>query len=136
MDSGRSPSRRGAAASSGPVIPIEPVLSHYGVELGSQRWGQQQVLCPVHGERRPSLTVNVEEGVAFCFSCQFKGTALHLVMAMESCGREEAQKRLDEILRAAGHEPARRAGGRYQRPGEGRAQTGRTRYVPPGKRSA
>jgi DNA primase len=81
-----------------PLIPIIPVLEHYGVEMGSARWGQQQVLCCVHGERRPSLTVNVEKAVAFCFACQFKGGAIQLVMAMETCSRAEARRTRDEAI--------------------------------------
>lgn len=94
------------------------------------------MLCCVHGEKRPSLTVNVEKGVAYCFACDFKGNAIHLVMAMESCSKTEALERLEVILRAAGHESPRPARGRYQRPGEGREQNSGRRYVPPGKRSA
>ncbi|MGN6128497.1 MAG: CHC2 zinc finger domain-containing protein [Humibacter sp.] len=132
MDSGRSPGRRGAAPQPGL---LEAALEHYGVELrSSSRWGEQQVCCPAHSERRPSLTVNVEKGVAFCFACEFKGTALHLVMAMESCSRDEARKRLEVIGNAAGVAIPRPAG-RYRRPGDERATgTGRTRYVPPGRR--
>lgn len=134
MDPSRSPGRRGASPQPGL---LEAVLESYGVELrGSSRWGEQQVLCPAHGERRPSLTVNVEKGVAFCFACEFKGTALHLVMAMESCSRDEAQKRLEAIGKAVGIETRRARGGRYQRPdarGEARSSGG-TKYVPPGRR--
>lgn len=107
------------------------------MELHGSRWGEQQVLCPVHGERRPSLRVNLDKGLMFCHACSFKGNALNLVMAMESTDRAAASKTLDDILKAAGVELAPRARSRYQRPSEGRTQqiTGR-RYVPPGKRSA
>lgn len=119
-----------------PLIPIVPVLEHYGAEMSSARWGQQQVLCPVHGERRPSLTVNVEKAVAFCFACQFKGGAIQLVMAMETCSRAEALERLERILQAAGHEMKQSVRSRYQRPGESRTAAPGRRYVPPGRRSA
>lgn len=80
--------------------------------------------------------MNAEKGVAFCFACNFKGNAIHLVMAMESIDRTAALQRLDEILRAAGREPVRAARGRYQRPGTERAQASGRRFVPPGRRSA
>jgi DNA primase len=105
------------------------------VELrDSSRFGEQDALCPVHGERRPSLRVNLEKGLLFCQACGFKGTAMHLVMAMESCDKAEALKRLEPILRNAGVEMKQSVRSRYQRPGEGRAAaTGRV-YVPPGRR--
>ncbi|MFJ2650851.1 CHC2 zinc finger domain-containing protein [Streptomyces sp. NPDC087420] len=121
-----------------PLIPLVPILLHYGVDLDGNRWGNTAVLCPVHSERRPSMTVNVDKGVFFCFSCDAKGTALNLIMAMEGCSRGDALDRASKILAASGHEvPKRATRGRYQRPGESAdtAPAGR-RYVPPGRRSA
>lgn len=133
MDSGRSPGRRGAAPQPGL---LEAALEHYGVELrGSSRWGERDALCPVHGERRPSLRVNLEKGLLFCNACEFKGTALHLVMAMESCPKPEAQERLEAICKAAGLDISRSAQRRYARPREGRAAAPGRKYVPPGRRS-
>lgn len=97
---------------------------------------EESVLCPVHSEDRPSMTVNAEKGVFFCFACDFKGNAISLVMAMESVDRAEALERLEAILRAAGHEVKQSVRGRYQRPGEARAAATGRRYVPPGRRSA
>lgn len=128
-------SGRSRAAAQGPVVPLGPVLEHYGVALKGDRY-EEQVHCCVHGETRPSLTVNVEKGVAFCFACNFKGNAIHLVMAMESCDREAAEAKVEKILRSAGVETRRVNSGRYQRPdarGEARPSGGR-KYVPPGRR--
>lgn len=103
---------------------------------GGSRFGEQDALCCIHGESRPSLRVNTDKGVYHCQACGASGTAVHLVMAMESVDRAEALKRLEAILRAAGHEMKQSVQGRYQRPGESRpAATGR-RFVPPGRRSA
>ena len=98
---------------------------------GSSR--EESVLCPVHSEDRPSVTVNVEEGVFFCFSCQAKGTAINLIMAMENCTRAEALERAEKLAAAAGM-TSQRPSRRYQRPGEGRAQTSGKRYIRPGGR--
>lgn len=72
----------------------------------------------------------------YCHACGFKGTAVHLVMAMESCSRAEALERLGAVAKAAGVEMKQSVRGRYQRPSEGRTATPGRRYVPPGKRSA
>lgn len=132
MGASRSPSGRSHAEGDG--LRLKAALEHYGVELRGSRWGEQITLCPVHGERRPSLTVNTDKGVAFCFACGFKGTAVHLVMAMEHCDRAEALKRLEPILRAAGIEMKQSVRSRYQRPGQGRTAASGRRYVPPGRR--
>jgi len=98
-------------------------------------YGEVTSLCPIHGEHRPSLRVNLEKGLFFCNACQAKGTAIDLVMAMESCPREEARDRAEKLAVTAGVAIARPVG-RYQRPGEVRAQTSGRRYVPPGRRSS
>ncbi|MGW2169163.1 CHC2 zinc finger domain-containing protein [Streptomyces sp. NPDC001705] len=129
-----SPARRLPAENAG--LPLKPVLAHYGVDLNEGRWGNEQVCCPIHGERRASMSVSVEKGVFHCFACGAGGTAVTLVQMMESCDRADAQRRTEEILAAAGVEVSRRGGGRYQRPGSGReaVPASRTRYVPPGRR--
>ena len=113
------------------------MLAHYGVDLNEGRWGNEQVCCPVHGERRASMSVNTEKGLAHCFACGFGGDAIKLIQAMESCDRADAERRAEQILDAAGVEVRRsRSAGRYQRPSSGReaVPASRTRYVPPGRR--
>ncbi|WP_410088769.1 CHC2 zinc finger domain-containing protein [Streptomyces sp. t39] len=138
MGSYGSPARREVASRDGlQLIPLAPVLEHYGVELNAGRWGEEQVCCPVHGERRASMRVNAEKGVAFCHACDFKGTALHLIMAMEGCDRADALSRAEKILRASGIDLPTRPRGRYQRPGvsgEPGARPNSRKYVPPGRR--
>lgn len=128
---------RGNPRSDRPLIPIAPILAHYGVDLAEGRWGNELALCPVHGESRPSLSVSTEKGVAFCFACEFKGTALHLIMQIEGCDRDAALEKAEKILAAVGVEIKKRASsGRYQRPDAGRSSgsTSGRRYVPPGRR--
>ncbi|WP_437071917.1 CHC2 zinc finger domain-containing protein [Streptomyces sp. enrichment culture] len=132
-------SRRTPAQGSGiHLIPLAPILAHYGVDLNEGRWGNELVCCPIHGERRASMSVSVEKGVFHCFACGAGGTAVTLVQMMESCDRADAQRRAEEILRASGIDVRERSRGRYQRPGvsgEPGARAQRSRYVPPGRRS-
>ncbi len=51
-------------------------------------------LCPFHGERTPSFSVNAEEGLYYCFGCQVSGDAITFVRAMEGCDFVEAVERL------------------------------------------
>lgn len=114
---------------------LAAAFAHYGVDI-PKGYREVSVCCPVHGESRASMTVNLEEGVFFCFACQAKGNALSLVTAMESMDLPAAQEKLDAILRAAGIESNRTGRSRYQRPGEGRSAAPGRKYVPPGRRNA
>lgn len=40
-------------------------------------------LCPFHGEKTPSFSVNAEEGFYYCFGCQVKGDAITFVREKE-----------------------------------------------------
>jgi DNA primase len=40
-------------------------------------------LCPFHGEKTPSLSVNAEDALWYCFGCQAKGDAISFVRDME-----------------------------------------------------
>ncbi|MGA4942122.1 CHC2 zinc finger domain-containing protein [Streptomyces cinereoruber] len=84
------------------------------------------------------MRVNVEKGLFFCHSCGAKGSAIHLIQAMENCDRADALERATSILRDSGLDVPARSRGRYQRPGvsdEPGLQPAGRRYVPPGRRS-
>ena len=137
MGSARPPSRGSVAQGAGlPLIPIVPILAFYGVDLSEGRWGNAMTACPIHNERHPSMSVNVEKGVFYCFACDAKGGALSFIMAMDCVGRSEALEKAEKILKAAGQEIKKReSSGRYQRPGsEGAVSAPGRRYVPPGRR--
>ncbi|MDG2428397.1 MAG: DNA primase [Acidimicrobiales bacterium] len=48
-------------------------------KTGSQWMG----LCPFHGERSPSFSVNAEKGVYYCFGCQVSGDVIDFVREIE-----------------------------------------------------
>jgi DNA primase len=51
-------------------------------------------LCPFHGERTPSFTVNPEMGVYYCFGCGAKGDAITFVREIEHLDFVGAVERL------------------------------------------
>ncbi len=51
-------------------------------------------LCPFHSERSPSFSVNVEEGLFYCFGCQASGDAISFVRQIEHCDFVEAVEQL------------------------------------------
>jgi DNA primase len=67
---------------------IVGVISQY-VQLRreGQRW---KGLCPFHGEKTPSFSVNANEGVWYCFGCRASGDVITFVRAVEHLGFPEA----------------------------------------------
>ena len=51
-------------------------------------------LCPFHSEKSPSFSVNVEEGLFYCFGCQASGDAISFVRQIEHCDFVEAVEQL------------------------------------------
>lgn len=66
-----------------------------GEHTSLKRVGTRYVgLCPFHGEKSPSFSVNAEEGLYYCFGCQASGDAITFVRAIEGCDFVEAVERL------------------------------------------
>jgi hypothetical protein len=59
---------------------VEDILGHPVPERGENA----MVRCPLHEDRRPSLSVNLENGLWLCFSCGEKGGLAKLARICES----------------------------------------------------
>jgi DNA primase len=60
------------------------IVALVGEHLQLKRVGRRFVgLCPFHGEKSPSFSVNPELGLYYCFGCQAKGDAITFVREME-----------------------------------------------------
>ena len=73
---------------------IVQVVSRY-VQLtpkGGRYWG----LCPFHGEKTASFSVNPQRQMYYCFGCHAGGSALNFVMEMEHLEFKDAVKVLAE----------------------------------------
>lgn len=64
---------------------------HTGLKKTGRRWVG---LCPFHGEKTPSFSVNGEDGLYYCFGCQVSGDAISFLRAIEGCDFVEAVERL------------------------------------------
>lgn len=63
--------------------------------LALKRVGRRYVgLCPFHGEKTPSFSVNAELGFYYCFGCQAKGDAITFVREIEHLDFVAAVERL------------------------------------------
>lgn len=67
------------------------VGEHAALKRQGQRWFG---LCPFHGEKTPSFSVNAEAGLYYCFGCQAKGDAISFVRAVEHLDFVDAVRRL------------------------------------------
>ncbi len=69
---------------------IVEVISGYMTlkKRGRNFWG----CCPFHGEKTPSLAVNPEKEMFYCFGCHVGGDVFKFVMKSENCGFMEAVK--------------------------------------------
>ena len=67
---------------------IVQVVSGYVAlnKKGRKYWG----LCPFHGEKTPSFSVDGERQLYYCFGCKAGGNVFHFYMEMEHCSFNEA----------------------------------------------
>ncbi|HRW36911.1 MAG TPA: DNA primase [Aquihabitans sp.] len=55
---------------------VAVVSAHTQLKKQGANWSG---LCPFHGEKSPSFSVNAEKGVFYCFGCQAKGDVISFV---------------------------------------------------------
>ena len=83
------------------------IVALIGEHAALKRQGRRWVgLCPFHGEKTPSFSVNSEEGFYYCFGCQAKGDAISFVRAMEHLDFVDAVRRLADKSGIVIHEDA------------------------------
>ncbi len=71
------------------------IVALIGEHAALKRQGRRWVgLCPFHGEKTPSFSVNAEEGFYYCFGCQAKGDAITFVREVEHLDFADAVRRL------------------------------------------
>ncbi len=61
---------------------------------GSKYWG----LCPFHGEKTASFSVDPNQQLYYCFGCKAGGTVFRFIMDMEHLSYPEALKYLADLL--------------------------------------
>jgi DNA primase len=71
------------------------IVALIGEHAALKRQGRRWVgLCPFHGEKTPSFSVNADEGFYYCFGCQAKGDVITFVREMEHLDFVDAVRRL------------------------------------------
>ena len=59
---------------------VAVVSAHTQLKKAGNNWSG---LCPFHGEKSPSFSVNADKGVFYCFGCQAKGDVISFVRDMD-----------------------------------------------------
>ena len=72
--------------------PIEDVVGQYVTlrRSGSNLFG----LCPFHGEKTASFSVNPSKGIYYCFGCHKGGGAINFQMEIEGLSYPDAVRAL------------------------------------------
>jgi DNA primase len=70
---------------------VDLVTEHTQVKRVGRHW---KALCPFHGEKTPSFSINREAGLYYCFGCGAKGDAVTFVREREHLGFVAAVERL------------------------------------------
>ncbi len=68
--------------------PIDDVVGQY-VAL-TRRGGNQFGLCPFHGEKTASFSVNADKGIYYCFGCHKGGGVVNFIMEIENLSYPDA----------------------------------------------
>ena len=72
---------------------VQVVSSYVGLKKsGRKYWG----LCPFHGEKTASFSVDEEQQLYYCFGCKAGGNVISFIMDMERCSFHEAVEFLAE----------------------------------------
>jgi len=75
-------------------LPIEELVGQY---CQLQKKGRNFVsLCPFHDDKRPSLLVSPDKGIAYCFACQTGGDIFSFYQAIEGVDFRQSLKDLAE----------------------------------------
>ena len=56
------------------------ISEHVALKKSGRRWTG---LCPFHGEKTPSFSVNAEEGIYYCFGCRASGDQITFVREIQ-----------------------------------------------------
>jgi hypothetical protein len=116
---GREPVSRGPMKK----YPIAVIFRALGGQCGDYRSGRQKVLCPFHGDTRPSASLDFDKQRFTCFACGVAGDAVDLLVQTEGLSISAAVDRAEAIAGSAGAtvraEPEQ-AAGLFDRPRTGR----------------
>jgi DNA primase len=88
------------------------ISEQVALKKSGRRWTG---LCPFHGEKTPSFSVNAEEGRYYCFGCRVSGDAITFVREMQHLDFVDAVRQLADRAGVELHEDANAGPARKER---------------------
>ncbi|HUX04039.1 MAG TPA: DNA primase [Acidimicrobiales bacterium] len=88
------------------------ISDHVALKKSGRRWSG---LCPFHGEKTPSFSVNAEEGRYYCFGCRASGDQITFVREIQHLDFIEAVRLLADRAGIELHEDANTSKARKER---------------------
>jgi DNA primase len=88
------------------------ISEQVALKKSGRRWSG---LCPFHGEKTPSFSVNAEEGRYYCFGCRVSGDQITFVREMQHLDFVEAVRLLADRAGIELHEDANAGPARKER---------------------
>ena len=88
------------------------ISEHVALKKSGRRWSG---LCPFHGEKTPSFSVNAEEGRYYCFGCRASGDAITFVREIQHLDFIDALRQLADRAGIELHEDANATKARRER---------------------
>ena len=88
------------------------ISEHVALKRSGRRWSG---LCPFHGEKTPSFSVNAEEGRYYCFGCRASGDQITFVREMNHLDFVDAVRYLAERAGLELHEDTNAGPARKER---------------------
>jgi DNA primase len=79
------------------------ISEQVALKKSGRRWSG---LCPFHGEKTPSFSVNAEQGVYYCFGCRASGDAIKFVRETQHLDFREALQYLADKAGVELHDDA------------------------------
>ena len=76
------------------AVSILDVVGRLGLGEPVRRGREWAVLCPLHDDTRPSLTLDVDRGLWYCFPCAEGGDVIELWQRVRGCSFAEAVRGL------------------------------------------
>lgn len=90
---------------------VQVISAHTQLKRVGRSWSG---LCPFHGEKSPSFSVNQEKGVFYCFGCQAKGDVITFVRDIDHLDFQGAVEQLAAKFGIAVHYTDRHEGERRE----------------------
>ena len=93
---------------------VDLISEHVALKKSGRRWTG---LCPFHGEKTPSFSVNAEEGRYYCFGCRAMGDQITFVREIQHVDFVDALRLLADRAGIELHEDANAGPARKERQG-------------------